>query len=239
MRIAFPLTRFVFLCGVLWALSTQAQTKDPAAILQLDTTTQDLLPPRMNTAQRDAISSPPDGLLIFNTTNGSINFYTTENGWIGIIGSSSQIIHNSLAYYETTSVGTGEIWLDRDVGAHFVPGHIGIMGNGTYFTFDEAQTCCPPGYRLPTKAEDDAEIATFATNGGKSHIGAWNVLRLVRDGYDSYGTKVGVGQYAFYRTSDGVEGADNSTAFEFGNGYASSITRSKGFGMKVRCIKDD
>ena len=225
---------------MLWGISTQAQTKDPAAILQLDTTTQGLLPPRMTTAQRDAIDSPLDGLMIFNTTTGSINFYTTENGWIGIAGSSPKIIHNGLAYYETTSVGTGEIWLDRDVGAHFVPGHIGVTGNGAYFTFDEAQTCCPPGYRLPTKAEANAEVDTFATNGGKNHTGAWNVLKLVKDGYDSYGTKVGVGQYAFYRTSEGDEGADNSTTFEFGNGYASIIvTRSKGFGMKVRCIKDD
>ena len=46
MRISSPLTRFIFLCALLWGLSTQAQTKDPAAILQLDTTTQGLLPPR-------------------------------------------------------------------------------------------------------------------------------------------------------------------------------------------------
>jgi hypothetical protein len=75
MRISFPLTRFVFLCIVLWGLSTQAQTKDPAAILQLDTTTQGLLPPRMTTAQRDAIDSPPDGLMIYNTDTQRLNYY--------------------------------------------------------------------------------------------------------------------------------------------------------------------
>lgn len=238
MRISFSLTRFVFLCGVLWGLSTQAQTKDPAAILQLDTTTQGLLPPRMTTAQRDAIDSPPDGLMIFNTTTGSINFYTTENGWIGIAGASPKIIHNGLAYYETTSVGTGEIWLDRDVGAHFVPGHIGIMGNGAYFTFDEAQTCCPPGYRLPTKAEFDAEIATFATNGGNNHICAWNVLKLVRGGQKSGGIQTYVDR-AHYRTSTEASGGSFSYYTHFDSSKAVMGIGSKTFEMNVRCIKDD
>ncbi|KXK56556.1 MAG: hypothetical protein UZ07_CHB004001393, partial [Chlorobi bacterium OLB7] len=37
---------------------------DPAAILDLTSTTAGLLVPRMTTAQRDAIPAPPNGLLI-------------------------------------------------------------------------------------------------------------------------------------------------------------------------------
>lgn len=34
------------------------------------------IPPRMTTTQRDAISSPIQGLIIFNTTTSKLNFYT-------------------------------------------------------------------------------------------------------------------------------------------------------------------
>lgn len=39
-----------------------------AAILDLSSTNKGFLPPRMNTNERNAISSPPEGLMIFNTT---------------------------------------------------------------------------------------------------------------------------------------------------------------------------
>jgi hypothetical protein len=43
-------------------------TPNPAAILDLSSTTRGMLLPRMTTAQRDAIASPPDGLVVYNTT---------------------------------------------------------------------------------------------------------------------------------------------------------------------------
>jgi hypothetical protein len=48
-----------------------------AAKVQIDSTTQGFLPPRMTTVQRDAISTPPAGLLIYNTTTNKLNLYTT------------------------------------------------------------------------------------------------------------------------------------------------------------------
>lgn len=48
-----------------------------SAILEVKSTTQGLLLPRMTTTQRDAISSPAAGLIIYNTTTGKINVYTT------------------------------------------------------------------------------------------------------------------------------------------------------------------
>jgi hypothetical protein len=52
-----------------------------SAVLEASSTTQGFLPPRMTTAQRDAIASPAEGLLIYNTTNKSIDVYTpTSSG---------------------------------------------------------------------------------------------------------------------------------------------------------------
>lgn len=52
-------------------------TTSPSAksVLDLTSTTQGFLPPRMTTAQRDAITSVPEGLEIYNTTTKKKNFY--------------------------------------------------------------------------------------------------------------------------------------------------------------------
>ncbi|MEY4885721.1 MAG: hypothetical protein RL151_1030, partial [Bacteroidota bacterium] len=51
-------------------------TPDPSAKLDISSVTLGFLPPRMTNAQRNAISSPAAGLVIFNTTSGCINVYS-------------------------------------------------------------------------------------------------------------------------------------------------------------------
>jgi len=46
-----------------------------SAALQVDSTVSGFLPPRMTTAQRDAITSPPAGLIVYNTSTNLLNFY--------------------------------------------------------------------------------------------------------------------------------------------------------------------
>jgi uncharacterized protein (TIGR02145 family) len=64
----------LFLFGVLPALHLSAQTvigadaPDPSAMLDVQSTSKGFLPPRMTTAERNAISNPATGLLVFNTT---------------------------------------------------------------------------------------------------------------------------------------------------------------------------
>lgn len=63
--------------GTLGVNLTAYDTLNPAAVVQIDSTTQGFLPPRMTTTQRDAISSPPAGLMIYNTTTDKLNVFTT------------------------------------------------------------------------------------------------------------------------------------------------------------------
>ena len=53
------------------------------AILQIDSTTQGILIPRMTTTQRDAISSPEISLLIFNSTTNQYEYFE-GTVWVGI-----------------------------------------------------------------------------------------------------------------------------------------------------------
>jgi hypothetical protein len=52
-------------------------TPDGSAQLEVTSTTRGFLPPRMTTTQRDAISSPAAGLVIYNTTTSKLQVYTT------------------------------------------------------------------------------------------------------------------------------------------------------------------
>jgi hypothetical protein len=66
--------------GGVGIFGSNATTPNAAAVLQLESTTQGLLLPRMTTTQRNAISSPPDGLLIYNTTSSAVEA-RVAGGW--------------------------------------------------------------------------------------------------------------------------------------------------------------
>ena len=53
------------------------------AVLDLTSTTKGFLPPRMTTTQRDAITSVPAGLMIYNTTTNKLNFYN-GSAWAAV-----------------------------------------------------------------------------------------------------------------------------------------------------------
>jgi len=61
---------------------------DPSAILDISSNQKGLLIPRMNSTERAAISSPAQGLMVFDTTTESVWYYNTSTGaWIEIGGS--------------------------------------------------------------------------------------------------------------------------------------------------------
>jgi len=67
---------FCTLVLALFATATFAQVKvgnnpttiNASAVLEVESTTKGFLPPRMTQVQRDAIASPAQGLVIYNTT---------------------------------------------------------------------------------------------------------------------------------------------------------------------------
>ncbi len=56
-------------------------TPNSKAVLDITSTTQGLLPPRMDSAQRAAITSPPSGLLVYQTNGVSGLYYYTGSLW--------------------------------------------------------------------------------------------------------------------------------------------------------------
>ena len=115
-----------------FALTGMAQnvgfgTTTPAASAQLDVTssTKGFLPPRMTTAQRNAIASPAAGLTIYNTT---VNCLQWWNGtlWFDGCGNNPHLQYPAGSVFcasgattvvDVTNPSTGKIWMDRNLGA--------------------------------------------------------------------------------------------------------------------------
>ncbi|MCC6412124.1 MAG: hypothetical protein IT270_10725 [Saprospiraceae bacterium] len=73
----FPST---FLVAQNIGINADGSLPDPNAILDISSTTSGLLIPRMTTAQRDAIVTPPIGLQVFNLSTNTLDLYTST-GW--------------------------------------------------------------------------------------------------------------------------------------------------------------
>jgi len=59
-------------------IGAESFTPDPSAVLELKSTNQGLLPPRMTTEQRDLIIEPAEGLMIYNTTTKCIEYFAYD-----------------------------------------------------------------------------------------------------------------------------------------------------------------
>ncbi len=111
---------FTFLAVVLLTATTYAQvginteTPDASAALDITSTTGGLLVPRMTETQRDAISSPATGLMIYQT-DGTVGFYYYN-------GSSWAEVAATSATYSIGDVVNGGVvfWLDST-------GHHGLV----------------------------------------------------------------------------------------------------------------
>lgn len=96
----------------------------PSAVLDLNSTTQGFLPPRMTLTQRNAIATPEEGLTIYNTTS---NCLETWDGsiWFGPcnIQAAQYPAETVFCSGKVTKVVpvinpiTGKTWMDRNLGA--------------------------------------------------------------------------------------------------------------------------
>ena len=134
-------------------LAAAAFVPDASSVFEIKSTSQGMLTPRMTTAERDAIVSPANGLLIYNASRGAFNFY--ESGW-QIIESNGGAGYSSVDANATIST-TSTV----DVVA---TGMTLTPGAGTYkVTFNSAYTLSPGN--ITAQGATDLTIAYNALMG--------------------------------------------------------------------------
>ncbi len=153
-----------------------------AAVLDLGSTSKGFLPPRMTSGQMNAISSPPEGIMIYNTTVKSMCWYNGTS-WIKgneTDGQSCGTVSYGGKTYNTVIIGM-QCWFKENLNIGLaILGSSNQTNNGIIekycyndlenncdiygglYQWDEAmqyvitqgaQGICPAGWHLPTDAE--------------------------------------------------------------------------------------
>jgi hypothetical protein len=147
-------------------ISTTTITPDASSVLELRSTTTGFLPPRMTTTQRNAITTPANGLIIYNTTTSQLNSYNGST-WVVVGGTGSGSVTtlsvataNGFEGTVTDPTTTPEITISTDVSGM-------LMGDGT-------------GMSAATSGSDYSEgTASLGTGILKSTTGTGNLTIAV------------------------------------------------------------
>ena len=187
-KLLFLLSIFVLLQLCLYAQNVGIGTATPAASAKLDitSTSQGFLPPRMTTAQRDAIVSPASGLVIFNTTTNGLEF-KSSTGWVSLTAVNYPSVLIGAQYWmeknlEVTTYRNGDpipyvtdatAWAALTTGAWCYynndPANGSLYGKlYNWYAVNDPRGLAPTGWHVPT---DDEWTTLSNTLGGDAVAG--------------------------------------------------------------------
>lgn len=128
-------------------------TVDPSAILEMESSTHGMLVPRMTSANRDAITTPANGLLIWNNSNNTFEVYkNTCSCWVTITDGGNTPANNLVNTAPT-------------VNSLNYSGTFNVGGSGTIvYTYEDAQN------DLQGTTTIQWEIANDNTGSGKTNF---------------------------------------------------------------------
>jgi len=170
---------FTFLAAVVFTATTNAQvgigTTNPntSAALDITSTTQGILPPRMTTDERNLITSAAKGLIVFNTTLNTLQINegdaTTAN-WVSLTSTSPTYTVNTfypaLGGYviEVNSDGThGLVVAMQDQGqSNWYEAH-NLLSNASNHDTDGKEFL---DWRIPTKRELNLMYVVYTNGNG-------------------------------------------------------------------------
>ena len=89
-------------------INADGSVANASAMLDVSSTTKGLLPPRMTTTQRDAITTPATGLVIFNTTTNGLEV-RSSSGWSSLTTPSTTAV-----FLPTVVIGTQQ-WMRENL----------------------------------------------------------------------------------------------------------------------------
>lgn len=110
------------------SLAIGTATLDDSAIVQIDSTTKGFLPPRMTTTQREAISTPAVGSVVYDTTIDGLYEYKSS-GWAKV-GGGSKVVFDFTDAAKITTVSCAQ---GAAVSGSIALGISDALAMGTFF----------------------------------------------------------------------------------------------------------
>ncbi len=137
-----------------FSVSIGSAIPSASSLLQLDSTSKGLLQPRMTTVQRDAITSPAEGLTIFNITTHKPNYYNgtvwvelQENIVSGTVNKVAKFTPNGTTVGDSNITDTGSlvtIASDTEItGVTTVKSPVSSPANAAFVLLDSASGADP------------------------------------------------------------------------------------------------
>src|SRR5437868_3385072 len=84
-------------------IASTSITPDASSILEVRSSTKGVLIPRLSTTERDAVTSPATGLMIYNTTTNKFNYYN-GSAWTAVF-SGSGVVNSVTGTANRISIG--------------------------------------------------------------------------------------------------------------------------------------
>lgn len=153
----------------------------PSAMLDVDSPNKGMLIPRMNTAVRDAIASPPDGLMIYNSQTKKLNYFN-NTAWQEALFADQWTVNSPNISYSGGFVGIGLTTPTRDLVINSL-GSPDILIQQSVFTGNTSTD----GFMLGTNTNYEGEIWNFesaAIKFGTSNIERMKILASGNVGID-------------------------------------------------------
>lgn len=143
------------------SINTDGYSADGSAMLDVKSTNKGFLPPRMSLSEREAISSPATGLMIYNTTTNKPNYFNGTE-WMAFDGTSAGLaigdyFHGGIIFYLDGS-GGGLVCAIEDQ-----DGGLGIQWyNGSYTTTGATGTVIGTGQANTTAIINNQGAGSYA-----------------------------------------------------------------------------
>lgn len=200
-------------------------TPDASAALDISSTTQGLLIPRMTEAERTAIPSPATGLLVYQTNNTTGLYQYNGSAWSQVGGAAGLSGSGTIGYVPKFTAGTtvgNSLIQDNGTGLG-----IGIAPSTLYqlsvnrnqqTTVGDGQHSLY-GYRTRNTQNDGTGYSFAGTNSGTAGYNFWG---------DLYTFGVVGFSYNDYTRTGGILGAEQSGAYWGSLGYKNSASQTFG-----------
>lgn len=101
------------------------ETPEPSAALEIKSTSQGFLPPRMTTNDRNLINTPVPGLMIYNTTTNNLQLYTSVEEQQEDI-----LIANTTISNGATCMTNGNLWFTPNISGTLTEVKLNASGAG-------------------------------------------------------------------------------------------------------------
>jgi uncharacterized protein (TIGR02145 family) len=239
LKIAFIVMGFLVYSALNAQVSVNSMNMpaDSSAVLDINSTSKGMLIPRMTATQREAIVSPAQGLLVYQTDAPSGYYNYQDSSWLLLKRSCGESIIYGGQTYHTVQIGS-QCWFreNLNIGVHsetqtnngiiekYCPGNPSdpfCMIEGSFYVWNEmmnwtttpgAQGICPQGWHIPTDEE-------------------WKVLEGTVDG------EYGVGDPEWNNTGPrGTDAGENLVIVSYEE-YYSAYGKDK-FGFSARHVQN-